>query len=124
MSQVSQQEHFTSNRSETEILDAASAVLQKLGGKLSMQEHLISVSLGSQGKTRLLGGMFLSNQSLPTKVTVEVQEGKSERRIFVTAEDRIGFGSAAGLVSRYQTWCAQLSKRVRDDMQYELGGEK
>jgi hypothetical protein len=121
MSQVSQQIRFVSSKPLPEIIAAAGEILTKLNGKLSQQQNNISTILGSQLKTRLLGGMFLSNEMLPTKVSVEVQDGSGERRVFVTAEDCLGFGSTAGMISRYQIWCVQLSERVRDDLQYRLG---
>ncbi len=121
MPQVSQQVRFVSPRASAEIIGAAAQVLSKLGGKLSRQQSIVATDLGSQLKTRLLGGMFLSNESLPTRVQVEVQDGGADRRVFVTAEDRMGFGTTAGLGGRYQAWCAQLADRVRDDLQYQLG---
>ncbi len=120
MSQISQQVRFISSRAPVEIMGIAEQVLSKLGGKLSRQQDCVFTDLGSQLKMRLLGGMFLSNESLPTRVKVEVLDGGEERRIFVSAEDLTGFGTTAGLGSRYQAWCTQLAERVHDDLAYQL----
>lgn len=125
MSQVSQQLRFVSSKPTHEIIELAAEILSKHGGKLSRQPNSVFTDLatdfGSQLKLRLLGGMFLSNEALPTRVAIEVQDGSENRRVFVTAEDRIGFGTTAGLGDRYKAWCGQLAERVRDDLQYRLG---
>ncbi len=56
--------------------------------------------LGSGSKTRLLGGPFVSADTLPVKITF-LMRGHGSTEVEITIQDNLGFGSRLGLKGKF-----------------------
>jgi hypothetical protein len=73
------------------------------------------VKQGSQLKTRLLGGWFVSAESLPKEATVTLQQEDDGVLIKAVIEETMGFGFMDPLMkSKYEEYCEDWLDRLQD----------
>jgi hypothetical protein len=67
----------------------------------------IEATFGSEAKTRLFGGLFVSEETLPVKIT-QMNETAKETEIDATIRDDLGVGSRWGMRGKYRGYIDNL----------------
>jgi hypothetical protein len=75
---------------------------------LEADSRRIDATIGSEAKTRFLGGMFVSKETLPVKITLQMNETGGESEIDATIQDNLGFGLKTGMVGKYKEYIQSL----------------
>jgi len=69
---------------------------------------VIVATIGSGAKTRFFGGMFVSEQTLPMKVMVLMNQVAEGTEVEATIQDNLGFGSRMGMERKYRDYIGHL----------------
>ncbi|HET7416062.1 MAG TPA: hypothetical protein VFJ61_00330 [Solirubrobacterales bacterium] len=85
--------------------------------KSTSTETTLVLRGGSQLRTRLLGGYFVSPKSLPIRAEVHLPVNDGAGKVELRVEDSLGFGVRDGaLRKRYELAADQLEQSLRDSM--------
>ena len=68
----------------------------------------IIATLGSETRTRLFGGAFVSKVTLPVKITLQMNESVNETEIDATIQDNLGAGFRIGMRGKYREYINDL----------------
>ena len=108
------------NKSANEILSAVQNMLSaKKATFLETNDKRIEATLGSEGKTRVLGGMFVSKETLPVKITLVMNEFAGVTDIDATIVDNLGFGARTGMVGKYKDYIQSLFNEMASVLQVD-----
>ena len=103
-----------------EILRIVSSMLaEKKATLLEASPRRIEATIGSEAKTRVLGGIFVSKETLPVKVTMQINETAGESEIEATIQDNLGFGLKTGMVGKYKEYIQSLFHELAAALQIE-----
>jgi len=83
-------------------------LLRKDATLLEADSRRIEAVLGSEARTRLLGGFFVSKETLPVKLTLQMNESASGTEIDATIQDNFGPGIRTGMVGKYKEYMTNL----------------
>ena len=83
-------------------------LLRKNAILLEADSRRIEANLGSEARTRLFGGFFVSKETLPVKITLQMNESATETEIDATIQDNFGFGLRTGMVGKYKEYMQNL----------------
>jgi hypothetical protein len=78
----------------------------------------IVATLGSAGKTRLMGGMLTGESSLPVKITVLMWPTKEGTDIEFAVEDTLGSGTRLGIKGKFEKYFQSLLNELSVLAQY------
>jgi len=79
--------------------------------------RMIEATMGSALKTRLIGGLIVSKETLPIKVTLLMNDVAGETEIDATIEDNLGPGIRTGMVGRYMEYIQSLFDELAKALQ-------
>jgi hypothetical protein len=97
------------NKSADEVQKIVTGVLaSKRATLVENSPRRIEAKIGSEAKTRVLGGIFVSKETLPVKVTLQVNEVPGESEIYAVIEDNLGVGFRQGMVGKYKEYIQSL----------------
>ena len=97
------------NKSANEILKMVKTELLRKNAKLIEANSMrIEATLGSEGRTRFFGGMLVSMEPLPVKITLRMNESASETEIDAIIQDNLGPGFRIGMVGKYKEYIQNL----------------
>ena len=97
------------NKSANEILKMVKTELLRKNAKLiEANSERIEATLGSEGRTRLFGGLLVSMETLPVKITLRMNESASETEIDAIIQDNFGPGFRIGMVGKYKEYMQNL----------------
>ena len=68
----------------------------------------IEATLGSEARTRFFGGILVSKETLPVKITLRMNESASETEIDAIIQDNLGVGLRTGIVDKYKEYIQNL----------------
>lgn len=87
-------------------------VLDKLAQKkaklVEATSRRIEATMGSGLKTRLIGGMLVSKETLPVRVILLMSQVDEKTEVDVTIQDNLGFGFRTGMVGKYREYIRSL----------------
>ena len=103
----------------------ADEVLKIVSGKLAEKKatmleaspRRIEATMGSEAKTRVLGGIFVSKETLPVKVTMQINETAGESEIEATIQDNLGVGLRTGMAGKYKEYIQSLFNEMASALQ-------
>lgn len=81
---------------------------EKKATLLEADSRRIEAAIGSEAKTRFIGGMFVSKETLPVKIILQMSETCGESEIDATIQDNLGFGLRTGMVGKYKEYIQSL----------------
>lgn len=97
------------NEPASEILQIVKIeLLRKNATILEANSKRIEATLGSEARTRLFGGFFVSEETLPVKITLQMKESAAETEIEATIQDNFGAGFRTGMVGKYKKYMQKL----------------
>jgi hypothetical protein len=97
------------NKPANEILKIVNIeLLRKNATILEANSKRIEATLGSEARTRLFGGFFVSKETLPVRITLQMNESATEIEIDATIEDNFGVGFRTGMVGKYKEYMQNL----------------
>lgn len=103
-----------------EILKIVSAKLaEKKATLLEANSRRIEATIGSEAKTRFLGGIFVSKETLPVKITLQMNETAGESEVDATIQDNLGFGLKTGMGGKYKEYIQSLLNELASTLQVE-----
>jgi hypothetical protein len=106
---ISEMRKWKTDKSADEISRIVTAKLAEKKARLLVSEQRrIEATMGSEAKTRFLGGAFVSKETLPVKMTVQVNEGAEGSEIDITIQDDLGFGLRTGMNAKYREYMQSL----------------
>ncbi|MGD0979627.1 MAG: hypothetical protein ABR962_10885 [Candidatus Bathyarchaeia archaeon] len=107
-------------KSADEILKILSNKLaEKKATILEASPRRIEATIGSEAKTRVLGGIFVSKETLPVKITMQMNETAGESEIDATIQDNMGFGLRTGMTGKYKDYIQSLFNEMAAALQVE-----
>ncbi|MGA3191419.1 MAG: hypothetical protein ABSD73_02770 [Candidatus Bathyarchaeia archaeon] len=77
----------------------------------------IEAKIGSEAKTRFLGGIFVSKETLPVKMTMQINETGGESEINATIMDNLGVGLRTGMEGKYKEYIQSLFNELANALQ-------
>jgi hypothetical protein len=83
-------------------------LLRKNATLLEANSKRIEATLGSEARTRLFGGFFVSKETLPVKITLQMNESATETEVDTTIQDNMGVGLRTGMVGKYKEYMQSL----------------
>ncbi len=89
-----------------------SYIASKKGRLESSTEYKIAWSSGSAVKIRLLGGMAVSQSSLPVQVELIFAESSDNTKVEINITDTLGFGIRAGIKNKYEQYFTSLYSEI------------
>ncbi len=106
------------HKSADEVVKVVQNVLTaKKATFLEVNSRKIEATLGSESKTRVLGGMFVSKETLPVKVILLLNESAGVTEVDATISDNLGFGSRTGMVGKYKEDIQNLLNEIAAALQ-------
>lgn len=115
---ISDSRKWKVNRSTDEVLKLIVDKLAQKKAKLKeATPRRIEATMGSGLKTRLIGGLFVSKETLPVKITLLMNEVAGETEIDATIQDNLGFGIKTGMVGRYKEYIQSLLDEIARALQ-------
>jgi hypothetical protein len=97
------------NKPANEVLKIVNIeLLRKNATLLEANSKRIEATIGSEARTRLFGGFFVSKETLPVKITLQMNESATETEIDATIQDNFGVGFRTGMVSKYKEYIQNL----------------
>lgn len=106
---ISETRKWKVSKSATEIQKIVTGKLaEKKATLLASDPKRIEATIGSEAKTRVLGGMFVSKETLPVKITVLVNELGGESEVETMIQDNLGFGLKIGMEGKYKDYIQSL----------------
>ena len=107
-------------KSANEILSITQTLLStKDATFLEANNRRIEATLGSEGKTRVLGGLFVSKNMLPIKVILVINEFAGVTEVDVSIVDNLGFGARTGMVGKYKDYIQSLFNELANTLQVD-----
>jgi len=107
-------------KSANEILSITQTLLSAKGATfLEANNRRIEATLGSEGKTRVLGGLFVSKNTLPIKVILVINEFAGVTEVDVSIVDNLGFGARTGMVGKYKDYIQSLFNELANTLQVD-----
>jgi hypothetical protein len=94
-----------------------SKLAEKKATLLQANPRRIEATIGSETKTRALGGIFVSKETLPVKITMNINETAGESEIDATIQDNLGFGLRTGMAGKYKDYIQSLLNEMASALQ-------
>jgi hypothetical protein len=115
---ISDTRKWKSKMSREEILRIVNGKLaEKKATILEADSRRIEAKIGSNLKTRFWGGAFVSKETLPVKITLQMNESAGESEIDATIQDDMGFGLRTGMVGKYREYIQSLFNELAAALQ-------
>ena len=96
-------------KSANEILEIVKIELYRKNANLiEANSKRIEANLGSETRTRLFGGALVSEETLPVKITLQMNELATETEVDAIIQDNLGAGSRIGMRSKYREYINKL----------------
>ena len=106
---ISNTRKYRTNKSANEILEMVKIELYRKNAKLiESNSKRIEATLGSETRTRLFGGALVSQETLPVKITLQMNELPTETEVDATIQDNLGAGFRIGMRSKYRDYIDNL----------------
>ena len=106
---ISDTRKWKSKMSGEEILRIVTGKLaEKKATIVEAGSRRIEARIGSNVKTRFWGGAFVSKETLPVKIILQMNESAGESEINATIQDDLGFGLRTGMVGKYREYMQSL----------------
>ena len=106
---ISETRKWKINKPASQILDIVKIELFRKNANLTeANSKRIKATLGSETRTRLLGGALVSEETLPVKITLQMNESATETEIDATIQDNLGAGFRIGMRSKYREYISNL----------------
>ena len=106
---ISDSRKWRVNKPANEILKLVKIELFRKNATLrEANSKRIEATFGSETKTRLFGGIFVSEETLPVKITLQMNETAKETEIDATIQDNLGVGSRCGFRGKYRAYIDNL----------------
>ena len=106
---ISESRKWKVNKSANEILELVKIELYRKNATLiEANSKRIIATLGSETRTRLFGGAFVSKETLPVKITLQMNESVNETEIDATIQDNLGAGFRIGMRGKYREYINNL----------------
>ena len=106
---ISEARKWKINKSANEILEIVKIeLLRKNATIIEASSKRIEATLGSETRTRLFGGAFVSKETLPVKITLQMNETATETEIDATIHDNLGAGFRIGMRGKYREYINNL----------------
>jgi len=115
---ISDHRKWKVSMSSEEILEILTNKLaQKKAKLIEATPRRIEAIMGSGLKTRLIGGLLVSKETLPIKMTFSMDEMEGETEIDATIQDNLGFGIKTGMVGKYREYIQSLFDELARTLQ-------
>jgi hypothetical protein len=106
---ISETSKWKVNKPANEILEIVKIELYRKNATLiEANPKRIEATLGSETRTRLFGGAFVSEETLPVKIILQMNESTTETEIGATIQDNLGAGFRVGMRSKYRKYIHNL----------------
>ena len=106
---ISDTRNWKIKKSANEILEIVKIELYRKNATLiEANSKRIIATLGSETRTRLFGGAFVSKETLPVKITLQMNESVNETEIAATIQDNLGAGFRIGVRGKYREYINDL----------------
>ena len=106
---ISETRKWKVNKPANEILEIVKIELYRKNATLiDANLKRIEATLGSETRTRVFGGAFVPEETLPVKITLQMNESAAETEIDATIQDNLGAGSRIGMRSKYRKYIQNL----------------
>lgn len=106
---VSDSRKWKVNSSADEVLKIVVNKLAQKKAKLKeTTPRRIEATMGSGLKTRFMGGLIVSKETLPVKIILLMDEVAGETEIDATIQDNLGFGIKMGMAGKYNEYIQNL----------------
>ena len=104
------------------VSDAKDIILTKLaqlkGNIVQSDETQIECEFGSHLKSKLLGELFVSGETLPKKALIKFTETENnETHISIRVTDTHKFGFKAGFVNKYEQALKELAESIAAEIE-------
>ena len=97
------------NKPANEILEIVKIELYRKNATLiEANSKRIEATLGSETRTRVFGGALVSEETLPVKITMQMNESATETEIDATIQDNLGVGFWIGMSGKYKGYINNL----------------
>lgn len=115
---ISDSRKWKVNRPTDEVLKIVIDKLEQKKAKLKeATSRRIEATIGSRLKTRLIGGLLVSKDTLPVKITLLMNEVAGETEIDATIQDNLGPAVKTGMVGRYKEHIQSLFDEIARALQ-------
>lgn len=115
---ISDSRKWKVNRSPDDVLKLVTNMLaQKKAKLLETSSRRIEATMGSGLKTRFIGGLLVSRNTLPVKITLLMNEVGGETEVNATIQDNLGFGIKTGMVGKYKQYIQSLFNELSRALQ-------
>jgi hypothetical protein len=106
---ISESRKWKVNKSANEILELVKIELYRKNATLiEANSKRVEATLGSETRTRLFGGAFVSEDTLPVKITFQMNESATETEVEATIQDNLGAGFRIGMRDKYREYIHNL----------------
>ena len=117
---ISETRKWKVKKSAAEVLKIVTGKLaEKKATMLKADPKKIEATIGSEAKTRVLGGIFVSKETLPVKITMDISETAGESEIEATIQDNMGFGLRTGMAGKYKEYIQSLLNEMASALQVD-----
>ena len=115
---ISDRRKWKTGKSPEEILKIiVDKLAQKKAKLIEASSRRIEATMASGLKTRVIGGLLVSKETLPVKITLSMNEVAGETEIDATIEDNLGFGLKTGMAGRYREYMQSLFDELAKALQ-------
>ena len=106
---ISETRKWKVNKPVNEILEIVKIELyRKNATVIQANSKRIEANLGSETRTRMFGGALVSEETLPVKIILQMNESATETDIDATIQDNLGAGLRIGMRSKYREYINSL----------------
>ena len=106
---ISKSRKWKVNKPANEILELVKIELYRKNATIvQANSKRIEANLGSETRTRMFGGALVSEETLPVKIILQMNESATETDIDATIQDNLGAGSRIGMRSKYREYIHNL----------------
>ena len=106
---ISKSRKWKVNKPANEILELVKIELyRKNATVIQANSKRIEANLGSETRTRMFGGALVSEETLPVKIILQMNESATETDIDATIQDNLGAGLRIGMRSKYREYINSL----------------
>lgn len=106
---ISDARQWRVNKPADEILRLVKIELYRKNANLrEANSKRIEATLGSETRTRLFGGIFVSQETLPIKIILQMNETATETEIDAIIRDNLGDGGRWGIRGKYKDYIDNL----------------
>jgi hypothetical protein len=120
MPRFSYADQISTPASSADSIGAVCGALEAMGATPRVADQIVTASLGSRLKVRLIGLTFGSLAWLPLKITIEVVDLGAARSIRLDVAVDFGFGSLAGVEGKCRNRCHQVLAELADGLTSRL----